>query len=51
MQLRITNTYQALLGRDPSPGEINYWYPKEVGADINVAVLIASTPEYADLAD
>jgi len=48
---RITNWYARLLGRKPSAGEVAYWYPKEVESDINVGVLIASTPEYADLAD
>ena len=48
---RITDHYRDLLIRDPSPGEIAYWYPKEVESDINVAVLIASTPEYADRVD
>lgn len=43
---RIAGNYYYTLGRFPSDGEIAYWYPKEVESDINVAVLIASTPEY-----
>lgn len=42
---RISANY-ALLEREPSLSEIDYWYFKEIESDINVAVLIASTPEY-----
>lgn len=48
VSLRITATYAELLDREPSAGEINYWFPKEVESDINVAVLIAATPEYLE---
>lgn len=44
---RINGNYYFTLDRFPSDGEIAYWYPKEVESDINVAVLLASTPEYA----
>ena len=50
VSIRIQGNYFRTLDRFPSDGEIAYWYPKEVESDINVAVLIASTPEYRSLA-
>jgi len=49
VQLRVVINYEYLLLREPSAGELRYWAPKEVESDRNVAVLIASTPEYAEL--
>ena len=48
--LRVAENYRNLLGRFPDGRELNYWRPKEVESDINVAVLIAATPEYRSLA-
>lgn len=44
---RIETHYENLLGRPADGGGLTYWYPREVESDINVQVLIASTPEYA----
>lgn len=46
VQGRISYTYYTLLDREPSAGEIAYWYPKEVESEINVNVLIGATLEY-----
>lgn len=43
---RINDHYSALLSRDADFAGLSYWSPKEVESDINVAVLLASTPEY-----
>ena len=44
---RIEQWYSLLLQRYPDDRERAYWYPREVEPDVNVGVLIASTPEYA----
>lgn len=46
VSMRISDHYSQLLGRLPSEGEIGYWFDKEVQSDINVQVLIGSSPEY-----
>ena len=46
VELRIRSNYYVALDREPSGGEIAYWYPREVESDINVQVLLGSTPEY-----
>ena len=43
---RINDHYSDLLSRDADFAGLDYWYPEEVESDINVAVLIAATPEY-----
>lgn len=43
---RVPLTYDELLGRAPSRGEVAYWSPKEVESTINVEVLIGATDEY-----
>ena len=43
---RIDQHYHELLGRGADPAGLGYWYAKEVESDINVQVLLASTPEY-----
>ena len=47
---RIYGAYYFELDRDPSPGEIAYWAPREVESEINVRVLIGASPEYRSLA-
>jgi len=46
---RVVVNYALLLERPPSQGELGYWAPLEVRSDREVAVLIASTPEYESL--
>lgn len=43
---RIGLTYQTELKRTAAPGEVDWWYPKEVESDVNVMTLVASSPEY-----
>ena len=43
---RVRGHHSALLRRAASAAEVAYWSPKEVESDVNVAVLLASSPEY-----
>lgn len=43
---RVRTHHQALLRRPATAAEVAYWSPREVESDVNVAVLLASTPEY-----
>lgn len=43
---RINDHYRDLLRRDADFPGLGYWYGKEVESDVNVQVLLASTPEY-----
>lgn len=49
VRYRINEHYKDLLYRFEGAdfGGLAYWYPKEVESDINVQVLLASTPEFA----
>lgn len=49
IRYRINEHYKNLLFRFEGAdfGGLAYWYPKEVESDINVQVLLASTPEFA----
>ena len=43
---RVQDHHGVLLGRPASAAEVAYWSPREVGSDAEVAVLLASSPEY-----
>lgn len=43
---RINDHYSDLLSRNADFSGLSYWSPKERESDINVQVLLASTPEY-----
>lgn len=48
---RVTELYQRLLGRDPDPGGLAAWTDVlRNGRDIELAVRLASSPEYEDRA-
>ena len=49
VRYRINEHYKSLLYRFEGAdfAGLAYWYPKEVESDINVQVLLASTPEFA----
>ena len=48
---RVTGLYDALLGRQPDPGGLRHWAERLTnGRDIELAVLLASSPEYYERA-
>ncbi|HEX7133670.1 MAG TPA: DUF4214 domain-containing protein [Iamia sp.] len=47
--MRVDGLYQRLLGRDPSPADLTYWADRlRAENDVQLAILIASSPEFAD---
>ena len=42
---RVAFRYAIHLGRAPGPGEVAYWYGREVVSDIATTIAIASSPE------
>ncbi len=46
VRYRINDHYSDLLSRNADFSGLSYWSPKERESDINVQVLLASTPEY-----